>query len=91
MHKLTEKAGVAMEPLLGTLSFSKLRNDLGGLFVFPMVYSQDDCTESIKDSRGSVVFINLLFFILWKANTKFKNLLCTRRLSQEKWQDIITV
>ena len=44
-----------------------------------------------KVLRRAVAGLPLLiaFFILWKVNTKLKNLLCTRRLLQEKWKDII--
>ena len=75
-------------------SLPKLRNDLGGLFVFPMVYSKDDneAYTAQKILRRALAGLPLLisFSILWRVNTKFKNLLCTRRLLQEKWKDIIT-
>ena len=73
-------------------SFPKLRNDLGGLFVFPMVYSKDGnevyIVQKVLRTAGAGLPL-LISFFLWKLNKKFKNLLCTRRLSQEKWQDII--
>ena len=75
-------------------SLPKLRNDLGGLFVFPMVYSKDDnevyTVQKVLRTAGAGLPSLISFFILWKVNTKFKNLLCTRRLLQEKWKDIIT-
>ena len=74
-------------------SLPKLRNDLGGLFVFPMVYSKDDneVYTAQKILRRALAGLPLLisFSILWRVNTKLKNLLCTRRLLQEKWKDII--
>ena len=75
-------------------SLPKLRNDLGGLFVFPMVYSKDDnevyTAKKILRRAGAGLPLLISFSILWKVNTKLKNLLCTRRLLQEKWKDIIT-
>ena len=74
-------------------SLPKLRNDLGGLFVFPMVYSKDDneVYTAQKILRRALAGLPLLisFSILWRVNTKLKNLLCTRRLLQEKWKDIL--
>ena len=65
----------------------KLRNDLGGLFVFPMVYSKDDnkvyTVEKVLRRAGAGLPL-LISSILRKLNTKLKNLLCTRRLLQEK-------
>ena len=56
-----------------------------------MVYSKDDnevyTVEKVLRTAGAGL---PPFFILWKVNTKLKNLLCTRRLLQEKWKDIIT-
>ena len=73
-------------------SLPKLRNDLGGLFVFPMVYSKDDnevyTVEKVLRRAGAGLPL-LISSILRKLNTKLKNLLCTRRLLQEKWKDII--
>ena len=60
-----------------------------------MVYSKDDNEVYIVQKvlrtagAGSGLPLFISFFILWKINTKFKNLLRTRRLSQENWQDII--
>ena len=75
-------------------SLPKLRNDLGGLFVFPMVYSKDDnevyIVEKVLRTAGAGLPLLISFFILWKVNTKLKNLLCTKRLLQQKWKDIIT-
>ena len=75
-------------------SLPKLRNDLGGLFVFPMVYSKDDndvyTAQKILRRAGAGLHLLISFSILWKVNTKLKNLFCTRRLLQEKWKDIIT-
>ena len=76
-------------------SLPKVRIDLGGLFVFPLVYSKDDNEVYTvqKVSRRAGAGLPLLisfFFILWKVNTTLKNLLCTRRLLQEKWKDIIS-
>ena len=75
-------------------SLPKLRNDLGAVFVFPMVYSKDDneVYTAQKILRRAVAGLPLLisFSILWRVNTKLKNLLCTRRLLQEKWKDVIT-
>ena len=75
-------------------SLPKLRNDLGGLFVFPMVYSKDDneVYTAQKILRGALAGLPLLisFSILWRVNTKLKNLLCTMRFLQEKWKDVIT-
>ena len=74
-------------------SLPKLRNDLGGLFVFPMVYSKDGnefyAVEKVLRRAGAGLPLLISFSILRKANTKLKNLLCTRRLLQEKWKDII--
>ena len=64
-----------------------LRNDLGGLFVFPMVYSKDDnevyTVEKVLRRAGAGLPL-LISSILGKLNTKLKNLLCTRTLLQEK-------
>ena len=58
-----------------------------------MVYSKDGnevyIVQKVLRTAGAGLPLLTPFFILWKVNTKFKNLLCTRRLSQEKWQDII--
>ena len=58
-----------------------------------MVYSKDDnevytVQKVLRTARAGLPSL-ISFFILWKVNTKFKNLLCTRRLLQEKWKDII--
>ena len=80
-------------PCWARFSLPKLRNDLGVLFVFPMVYSKDDnevyTVEKVLRRAGVGFPFLISFFILWKVNTKLKNLLCTRRLLQEKWEDII--
>ena len=58
-----------------------------------MVYSKDDnevyTVERVLRRVGSGLILLISFFILWKVNTKLKNLLCARRLLQEKWKDII--
>ena len=57
------------------------------------VYSKDDnevnTVEKVLRRAGAGLSLLISFFILRKVNTKFKNLLCTRRLFQEKWKDII--
>ena len=74
-------------------SLPKLRNDLGGLFVFPMVYSKDDnevyTVEKVLRRAGARLRLLIFFSILRRVNTKLKNLLCTRRLLQEKWKALI--
>ena len=74
-------------------SLPKLRNDLGGLFVFPMVYSKDDnevyTVEKVLRRAGARLPLLISFSILRRVNTKLKNLLCTRRLLQEKWKALI--
>ena len=74
-------------------SLPKLRNDLGGLFVFPMVYSKDDnevyTVEKVLRRAEAGLPLLISFYILRKVNTKLKNLLCTRRLLQEKWKVLI--
>ena len=58
-----------------------------------MVYSKDDnevyTVEKVLRRAGAGLPL-LISSILRKLNTKLKNLLCTRRLLQEKWKDIIT-
>ena len=70
-------------------SLPKLRNDLGGLFVFPMVYSKDDnevyTVEKVLRRALAGLPSLISFSILRKVNSKLKNLLCTRRLLQEKY------
>ena len=59
-----------------------------------MVYSKDDnevyTVERVLKRAGAGLHLLISFCILRKVNTKLKNLLCTRRLLQEKWKDIIT-
>ena len=56
-----------------------------------MVYSKDDndvyIVEKVLRTAGAGLPLLISFSILRKANTKLKNLLCTRRLLQEKWKD----
>ena len=56
-----------------------------------MVYSKDDnevyTVEKVLRRAGVGLPLLISFSILWKVNTKLKNLLCTRRLLQEKWKD----
>ena len=58
-----------------------------------MVYCKDDnevySVQKVLRRAGAGLPLLISFFILWKVNTKLKNLLCTRRLLQEKWKDII--
>ena len=58
-----------------------------------MVYSKDDnevyTVEKVLRRAGAGLPLLISSSILPKVNTKLKNLLCTRRLLQEKWKDII--
>ena len=56
-----------------------------------MVYSKDDnevyIVQEVLRTAAAGLPLLISFFILWKVNTKLKNLLCTRRLLQQKWKD----
>ena len=69
-------------------SLPKLRNDLGGIFVFPLVYSKDDnevySTEKVLRTAGAGLPLLISFFFLRNVNTKLKNLFRMRRLLHEK-------
>ena len=58
-----------------------------------MVYSKDDndvyIAQKVLRTAGAGLPLLISFFYFLESRHKFKNLLCTRRLSQEKWQDII--
>ena len=75
-------------------SLPKLRNDLGGLFVFPMVYSKDDnevyIEQKVVRTGGAGLPLLISFFYFMGSKHKIQKLLCTRRLLQEKSQDIIS-
>ena len=57
-----------------------------------MAYSKDGnevyIVQKVLRTAGAGLPLLISFFYFMEVNTKFKNLLCTRRLSQEKWQDI---
>ena len=78
---------------LARFSLPKLRNGLGGFFVFPVVYSKDDnevyTVQKVLRRSGAGLPLLISFSILRKVHTKLKNLLRTGRLLQEKWKDII--
>ena len=73
VHKLTEKAGVKMDLCWARFSLPKLRNDLGGIFVFPMVYSKGDnevyTEEKVLRRAGAGLPLLIPFSILRKVNS----------------------
>ena len=69
VHTLTEKAGVAMEPLLGTLFLSKATKSFRWSFCIPMVYSKDDnevyIVEKVLRTAGAGLPLLISFFLFY--------------------------
>ena len=57
-------------------SLPKLRNDLGGLFVFPMVYSKDDnevyIVQKVLRTAGAGLPLLISFFYFMESKHKIK-------------------
>ena len=57
-------------------SFPKLRNDLGGLFVFPIVYSKDDnevyIVQKVLRTAGAGLPLLISFFYFMESKHKIQ-------------------